>query len=98
MSFTAWLIAGTIFIIILTIALGIGWWLRNNNIPAPAPPNKYTAPLGWSSPTVGPNPNKNYCQLYEFPTALVDINGTETAIPGNPTFNPIILNVWILIK
>ena len=92
MSFTAWLIAGTIFIIILTITLGIGWWLRNNNVPAAVPVNKYTAPLGWGKPTPGPNPNKNFCQLYEFPTVLADINGVETAVPGNPTFNSTILD------
>jgi len=92
MSFTSWLIAGTIFIIILTIVLGIGWWLRNNSIPNAAPLNKYTAALSWSKPTAGPNPAKNFCQLYEFPTSVLDINGTSTSVPGNPTFNPLILD------
>ena len=94
MSLSGWLIAGTIFVLILVIALGIGWWLRNNRTPEAAPLNKYTAPLGWGQPTAGPNPAKNFCQLYQFPTEMVDI-GTppvETAVPGNPTFNSEILD------
>lgn len=92
MSFAAWLIAGSVFIIILALALGIGWWLRNNSHPTPAPPNKYTAPLGWGQPVAGPNPAKNFCQLYEFPTSTVTVGTGTVAIPGNPTFNPLILN------
>lgn len=92
MSFSEWLIIGAIFILILTIAFGFGWWLRNNSNPTPAPPNAFSAPLVWGTPTPGPNPTKNFCQLYQFPTALVDIDGIETAIPGNPTFNANILN------
>ena len=92
MSFSAWLIAGSIFIIILTIALGIGWWIRNNDRPTPAPPNKYSAPLVWGKATAGPNPAKNTCQLYQFPTAIADVDGVPTAIPGTPTFDANILN------
>lgn len=92
MSLSGWLVAGAIFIIILTIALGIGWWLRNNSNPTPGPPTKYSAPLVWGMPSPGPDPTKNFCQLYEFPTAVVDIGGVPTAVPGAPTLNPDVLN------
>lgn len=92
MSISNWLVAGAIFIIILTIAIGIGWWFRNNSNPRPAPPNRESAPLVWSKPSNGPDPNKNFCQLYQFPTSVVDINNVPTAVPGAPTFNPNILD------
>lgn len=92
MSFSSWLVTGAFFIIILTIAFGIGWWIRNNRPPTPAPPDKYSAPLVWGPPERGPNPAKNFCQLYEFPTAVVTIDGVPTAVPGNPTFNANLLD------
>lgn len=92
MSFSGWLVAIAIFVTILIIALGIGWWIRNNITPLPPPPNPFSEPVVWGTPTKGPNPTKNFCQLYQFPTAIANINGFETAIPGAPTFNPNTLN------
>lgn len=92
MSFSGWLITGAIFIIILVVALGIGWWIRNRSNPTPTPANPFLAPLTWSNPEPGPNTDKNSCQLYQFPTAVVDLGGIPTAIPGTPTFNEDILN------
>ncbi|CAH6418996.1 Hypothetical protein HVR_LOCUS183 [uncultured virus] len=92
MSLSGWLIAAAIFIIILLIALGVGWWLRNNSHPAPAPPNAYIAPLGWGQQTQGPNFPQNTCLLYEFPTAEVELGTGTVFMPGTPTFNPNILN------
>ena len=93
MSFSGWLLTGAIFIIILAIALGLGWWLRNNNKTTPASPTPFSAPLVWGTPSPGPNPAKNFCQLYEFPTALINIDGIPTAVPGTPTFNANVLDV-----
>jgi hypothetical protein len=92
MSFSGWLIAGAIFIIILTIALGIGWWIRNNSNPTPSPPNKYSTPFVWGTPVPGPNSQKNFCQLYQFPTSFITLDNVPTAVPGAPTFNPLILD------
>lgn len=93
MSFSGWLIASAVFVLILIIAIGIGWLIRNYVHPAGEPKNKYTTPLVWGNPIPGPNPDKNYCQLYQFPTSLVTI-GDETGIvvPGAPTFNDKILD------
>lgn len=92
MALSGWLIAISVFVIVLCIALGVGWWLRNRSIDAPSPPNAYTAPLVWGKPVPGPNTDKNTCQLYEFPTSVVDISGTPTAVPGAPSLNPTILD------
>lgn len=92
MSFSDWLITGAIFIIILAVALGIGWWLRNRSNPSSQSPPKYSAPLVWTNIRPGPNPSKNFCQLYDFPTVVLDINGVPTAIPGTPTFDAGILD------
>ncbi len=86
-----WLMIIAIFILILGIIFGLGWWFRNNP-PPPAPPNKYSEPLVWSTPVKGPNPEKNFCQLYQFPTVVADIEGIPTAIPGTPNFNSDVLN------
>lgn len=92
MSFSSWLLAAAAFIVILTIALAIGWGIRNNSIPTPAPPNTLSAPLVWSVPIPGPNPSKNTCQLYEFPTGVLRSGGVSIAVPGNPTFNALLLD------
>lgn len=94
MSFSGWIVSIFIFIIIMTIAIGIGWWIRNNSKPNPVPPNKYSAPLGWGKVTAGPDPAKNICQLYTFPTAIVNIGDPPipTVFPGTPTFNSKILD------
>jgi len=92
MSFSGWLIAGAIFIIILTIAFGIGWWIRNNTPPTPAPLSKYSAPFVWGKSIPGPDSDKNICQLYQFPTSFITLSGVPTAIPGAPTFNPLVLD------
>lgn len=89
MSFAGWFIAGSIFIIIIIVTMGIGWMLRQ---PGPALTNKYTAALGWSKGVTGPDPNKNFCQLYQFPTSTTEINGVETVVPGTPTFSSRILD------
>lgn len=92
MSFASWLTIAFVFLIIISIAIGIGWWIRNNSNPPPAPPNKFSAPLVWGKPFPGPNPAKNFCQLYQFPTSEVVIDNVKTVVPGNPTFNPLILD------
>ena len=91
MALSHWIIAASLFILILLLALGLGWWFRNNSHPAPAFPDAYSAPLGWGPLVPGPDAEKNFCQLYQFPTSLLDIEGVETVVPGNPTFNPLIL-------
>lgn len=92
MSLSGWLVAGAIFIIILTVALGLGWWIRNGVRSTPASPSPFSSVTVWGKPTPGPDPAKNSCQLYQFPTALADIGGISTAIPGTPTLNPTVLN------
>lgn len=92
MSFPGWVVTATIILIILAITFGIGWWIRNRSDTAPKSPTKYSAPLVWGNPIPGPNPDKNSCQLYQFPTAVVNIDGVFTAVPGTPTFDPNILD------
>lgn len=93
-SLAGWIVAIFIFVIILLIAIGVGWWLRNHGTPDPVPPNQYNAPLGWGKPVPGPTPSKNTCQLYTFPSGLVDIGDppVPTAIPGTPTYSASVLN------
>lgn len=86
MNFSEWLVIIS-FIVILLGLIGIGWWIKNK-IPNPSPPNEFTNPLVWSQPTPGPDPKKNTCQLYQFPS--INLNGT--IIPGTPTFDSNILN------
>lgn len=85
MSFSGWLLVVTLFIIIITVTLGIAWYLRNNTTPAPI--NRYSAPLVWSPPDPSNNSNKNFCQLYQFPTATFSRNNVTTVVPGAPTLN-----------
>jgi hypothetical protein len=92
MSPSEWILTICVFIGVVLLALGIGWIIRNRLDPTPAPPNKYTAPQVWSQPVLGPNKDKRVCQLYSFPTTIVDIDGVPTAVPGNPSFNPEILD------
>lgn len=85
MTPTQWLIAGIIFIIIIFLTLGIGWWIRNH--PPPPPLNKYSAPLAWG-PVTPTTDDRGECQLYTF--SPTNINGH--IYPGNPTFNTLVLN------
>jgi hypothetical protein len=93
MSLSGWLIAGSIFIIILVIAIGIGWWIRNKSNRS-EPVNPYEAPLVWSNPPApSKNTAKNTCQLYTFPTSILNVDGyTGTVVPGTPSFNQNILD------
>lgn len=86
MSFSAWLLASSLLLIIIMLILGIVWWERNKNIPTPNPPITYNPPAVWSDITPGPSVSKNTCQLYKFPTVVVDIDNKPTVIPGTPTF------------
>ncbi len=82
-----WLLIGSVILISIIIILGLIWGLRNISFKQP-PVTKYNAPLVWSPPTAGPDPNKNICQLYIFPTTIS--NGR--AYIGTPTFNSNILD------
>lgn len=92
MALAGWLVAIGILIVIIFIILGISWWNRNHQTPSSNPPNRFNDPLIWSAPIPGPDPAKNVCQLYEFPSGTGTINGVTTVIPGTPTFDPNILN------
>lgn len=87
MAVSHWIIAGAVFIILVVLALGIGWWIRNHS-PTTIPP-QYSTVLMWSHASPGPDPLKNTCQIYQFPTSKT-ANGTVFA--GTPTFNSTILN------
>lgn len=88
MSLGGWLIAIAIFIVILLIAIGIGWWLRNHQTTSPTGPTIYNPPLGWGPLVAGPNFPKNTCQLYQFQTGEID----NQFMPGQPTFNNKVLD------
>lgn len=92
MTLSGWILAVSVFIIILTIIVGIGWLIRNNTNTTPSSPNTSGSVFVWSKNTPGPNPNKNTCQLYEFPTGYIQLGGVPTAIPGAATFNSDILD------
>ena len=83
---STWIIAVVVLVIVIFIALGIGWYIRNHAVP-PAVNNPAFLPIStWSSPPgIGPNPAKNVCETYTFPTAIVSIGGIPTIIPGTPT-------------
>jgi len=90
MSFSGWLLATCVFIFIIIVALGIGWWIRNNSNGVPEPPNKYNSPQVWGKSFPSDNSAKNTCQLYEFPTSFLPAD--NDFIQGNPTFNASVLN------
>lgn len=90
-SIPVWIIVISVIIIIIAIAFGVGWYIRNNNNVVP-PPNKYSAPLVWGTPTPGPNITKNTCQRYDFNTTVIEVDNIPTVVPGVPTFNEDILN------
>jgi hypothetical protein len=91
MSFGSWLLGAFVFIVILFIVLGIGFWARNHR-PKSTPNKAFTNALGWGPPVQGPDPNKNICLLYQFPTTTITVDQKETVYPGNPTYNTDILN------
>ena len=82
-SSSTWLLITVGIIGILIIAVGIGWIIRNNQ-PAPAPPSdSFTQPLTWTKPYAGSDPDKNICQIYQFPITM----NQGLAYLGTPTFN-----------
>jgi len=91
MVLSSWLFAVSVFILILAIVIGIGWWYRNRSILTPEPPNPYNSPIVWGTPIPGPNNNKNSCQLYTIPTIITQ-GSPQTLIPGTPTYNASILD------
>jgi hypothetical protein len=88
----SWIVSVSVFVLVVFATVGIWWWIRNHIPPTPAPPTKYTAPLVWSKGKPSTDKDKNTCQLYQFPTAIVNLDGFPVAVPGNPTFNTEILN------
>jgi hypothetical protein len=94
MSFSGWMIAISIVVIILAITFGIAWSIRNSSLPS-TPPNKYDAPLVWGAPFPSTNPVKNVCQVYTFPTTSIQQDQglpPGTVIPGTPTLDSNILD------
>src|SRR3989338_2829442 len=95
MSFAGWLIGVSIFVIILAITFGIAWSIRNQVTPASGfLVDRLANPVIWTDPFPGPNPDKNLCQVYTFPTYLYAGSGLTagTVIPGTPTLNSTELN------
>lgn len=88
MSFSGWVLGTCVFIFVILVVLGIGWWIRNNSDSKPAPPNKYNAPQVWGPKIPSDNHLKNTCQLYQFPGGTVE----GMIVPGNPTFNAKVLD------
>jgi len=92
MSFYQNVLYGIIILVLFFVVIGIGWYIRNNRIISSNDLNIFSAPLGWSQPVPGPNPNKNTCQLYTFPASTATINNNEVIVPGNPTLNRTVLD------
>lgn len=90
MSFGGWLLTFTVVVLLFVVAIGVGWWLRNKLLPPT--PNGYTNIFTWGPPQDGANPAKNFCQLYQFPTIITNINGQPTAVPGVPTYSSSVLD------
>ncbi len=95
MSAAKWIIAISVFVLILFIALGIGFFIRRN-VKTNPPVNRYSNPLIWSPPIPSDNPAKNTCQLYQFQSMDINYNFNGTLIPsiapGQPTLNSYTLN------
>lgn len=91
MNANHWIIIACVFVIILLIALAIGWNIRNRSSPEPRP-NKYNRPEVWSQAQPSSNPDKNVCATFTFPTTVVNINNVPTAVPPTPSFNFNLLN------
>lgn len=90
-SASTWLAVIMIFITIVSVAVAIGWYIRNtrtSTVPTPPAVEGYTEPLVWGGVTAGPNPGKNYCQIYTFPAKFEN----SVAYIGAPTLNADILD------
>jgi len=87
-----WLFVAFIVVVIVIAVLGVGWYIRNQGPPTPAPDTTYNAPLSWGTPSPGPDSTKNTCQVYTFPTGEVTVQGVPTILPGTPTFDTSVLN------
>lgn len=83
-----------VLILLITILIGISAWYKENYSPtlnpdnAPPPPKTFT----WGPVKAGPDPTKNYCQLYQFPIENIVIDGIPTVVPPNPTFASSVLD------
>jgi len=84
-----WTMAICIFIIILAIAIGGGWYYKYRTHPKASPPSAYAEPMVWVNVMAGPDPLRNTCQVYQFPATMAADN---TVAIGTPTFNTQILN------
>lgn len=90
MSFPEWFLTAMVIILVVGIALGLGYWIRNLLYPGVPDPN--ASIYVWGPIEPGTNPDKNFCQLYQFPTVVVPVTGVETVIPGAPTYANYILD------
>lgn len=88
MSAGWWIGAFAILIIILIVAFGIGWGVRNNPGHPPAVTNRFNTVSLWGPNTPIPDSDKSTCQLYTFTTQIIN----QLAVPGTPTLNSQILD------
>jgi hypothetical protein len=84
------LITCLIVIVILMLAIGIGWWIRNHNkqinIP-PADPALINVSHWSATPVPTDDPTRNVCTLYDFSSSTIIIDGVPTFVPGVATLN-----------
>jgi hypothetical protein len=91
MAIASWVIAICILLLILSLSFGLGFSMKNN----PKSPKNiipFESPLVWTEPVLGPNRFKNVCQLYEFESSIIKINGFDTVVQGTPTLDKNILD------
>lgn len=87
-----WILLIIIVFIIILIAFGIAFYLRNENAPTPSMP-QFQSYSSWSQPGPSNDPDKNVCILYQFPSGTVNgPTGPPLFIPGTPTYNSNILD------
>lgn len=65
MSFSGWILGTCVFIFLVLIVLGIGWWIRNKSNSTPAPPNKYNSPQVWGPPLPSNRETVSYTDIMD---------------------------------
>lgn len=88
MAFSAWLIAILVLILLVLIAVAFLLWWRNREFQTVIPPSQLPpATSYWSKASPGPDPERNVCELYQFPSKTITIGSETFFVPATPTFS-----------
>lgn len=93
MSGLGWLIV-ILMLLLVGTAVAVALWLAMQRKPVTTDQLKefISNKVQWGDFTKGPDPTKNTCQIYTFPTTQVTYKGVPVFDPPTPSLNPSSLN------